>query len=251
MADEKKAKTTNTIGETFYGTGSGGDRALSIKFFESSLVMGLHNALPASNQTKTSKYNYKEGTQLFLRAKTVKKILKAIKLVNNGEEKNVSVTCGSNTDNLVKICMGDELNLPNVLTIAIYPDIKTDKTCSKVDIFQFKTDKLILDYDASTGAHSVVDTYVDFEYFVDILTEFVKSSTNTTPHFVKKEYSFTLERVITRQLEIMKALNIQTETSYSSKSSWGSSSDKNEGSNTMAPSGGFTELDELTELDNL
>ena len=28
MADEKKAKTTNTIGETFYGTGSGGDRAL-------------------------------------------------------------------------------------------------------------------------------------------------------------------------------------------------------------------------------
>ena len=55
---------------------------------------------------------------------------------------------------------------------------------------------------------------------MDQLTEFAKGITNASAHCIKKEMSFDIGRIMSRQIQCCQALGINLETVHTAKNSW-------------------------------
>ena len=55
---------------------------------------------------------------------------------------------------------------------------------------------------------------------IDQLTEFAKGITNASAHCIKKEMSFDIGRIVSRQIQCCQALGINLETAHTARTNW-------------------------------
>ena len=247
--EQKTTRLTRTIGNVYYGLGLNEEKSLSINYLENNLSLGIHGLLPASQQTSSSKYDYKSGNIIYLtgkKCKTLARIIsKAVKALV-ADEKVESNSIPSAT-NIIEVSDGTKFGLNKGITIAIYNNITENKTTEDFAIFQFRNDDIITDYDYKTGAYGKLSLDADVDFFIDNLKEFAKAWNNATAHFVKKELDFNIRQITSRQLQCMEALGIKMETARTSRLNWNSSSYDNSGSVHTA----MSSADLISELENL
>ena len=207
---------TNAI--QYYGTGiKGAQKALSTRYLETIITISIHSTLPENLQTAGSKYDYKSGLEINLKAKAAKSLYKVIKraaaFISEGTDfEPIAV---SSATNLIEVSNGEKFGLKPALTLAIYSDISSEKTTETYDVFQFMHEKLITNYDRNNGTYG--ETYIDtdIELFRDQLDEFVRGSTNAAAHFTKKEIDkYRLATIRSSQIKIMDKLGIQSDFRY-------------------------------------
>jgi hypothetical protein len=214
-------KLTATNGVQFFGRGKdGSSKALSISYLENTIGISIHSELPQNQQSDRSRFDYKTGNAIYLKGKSAKILAgilkKAVKAFNNGEE--IGSASVNSAENLIEVTTGNKFELGDSIVIVIYNGIAADKSCNTFEVFEFSMDRIITNYDNTTGSYNTDDVIaVDVEYFIDILTEFSKYSTGAAAHCVKKEFSYDIGRFITRQLQTMQALGIQVENQYNSR----------------------------------
>lgn len=247
MANATNKKLTSTIGYQYYGIGAdGSDKALSVAYLENTISIGIFNLLPSSQQTNNSKFDYKQGTTIFLKgkqSKTLSRLIKrAQKKILDGEKFEPAAV--SSASNLIEVANGTNYGLGEGLTIAIYSGINANKTCDAPAIFKFNDDKIITSYDHKSGTYSEGTMDADIDYLITQLEEFAKGITNAHAHCIKKEMSFDVSKFASRQIQICQALNINLETASSSKASW-----NNNWNNSSTSTANMSTADLLNELD--
>lgn len=249
----KKLVVTN--GVQYYGTGlKGVQKAMSTRYLESSIVVSLHSTLPENMQSAGSKYDYKSGLEIYLKAKAAKTLAKVLKKARNyvqegNEFEPMAISSGAN---LIEVSDGSAFGFNAGITITIYSDIGADKKTETYDVFQFSNDKVLLSYDRNEGTYneSFVDT--DIEYFIDQLSEFAKATSNASAHVYKKEMAFDFNRMMSRQLQIMDKLGIQNDNyRFNGNAGWA-----NKGVSPTNPTGdagtrSVNTDDLMSELDNM
>lgn len=246
MANATNKKLTSTIGYQYYGTGAdGSDKALSVAYLENTISIGIFNLLPPSQQTNNSKFDYKQGTSIFLKGKQSKILARLIKRAQkkilDGEKFEPAAV--SSASNLIEVANGTEYGLGEGLTLAIYSGINSNKTCDAPAVFKFSDDKIITSYDHKSGTYSEGTMDADIDYIVTQLEEFAKGITGAHAHCIKKEMSFDISRFASRQLQICEALNINLASAGSAKASW------NNSFNGAASTANMSTADLLNELD--
>ena len=251
MADQKNTRLVKTIASQYYGMGINENKALSVQYLESNLSLGIHGLLPVSQQSANAKYDYKTGHIIYLAGKKAKIlarfIVKAMRALENDEP--ISSSSISSATNLIEVCDGTKFGLTKGITIAIYNNITENKTTDDYDVFQFRNEDIIVDYDFKTGSYTKNTIDADVDYFVDNLKEFAKACTNAGAHFTKKELDYNIRQITTRQLQCMEALGIKIETAYNSRTNWNSSNNNSAGvvHSTMSSSDLISELESLGE----
>ena len=251
MADQKTTRLVKTLATQYYGSGVNENRALSVQYLESNLSLGIHGLLPVSQQSTNAKYDYKTGHIIYLSGKKAKMlarfIVKAIKALETDD--NIPSNSISSATNLIEVCDGTKFGLTKGVTIAIYNNITENKTTDDYDVFQFRNEDIIVDYDFKTGSYTKSSMDADVDYFVDNLKEFAKAYTNAHAHFSKKELDYNIRQITTRQLQCMEALGIKIETAYNSRSNWNNSNNESTGMvrSTMSSSELISELESLGE----
>jgi hypothetical protein len=244
MANLTKKPMVSSIGLSYYGNDSQENKALSVKYLESSICLGVHRPLPQNQQQGNNKYDYKSGNEIYLTgksAKTMTKIMKeAFKARIDGDKiKSRSIASGIN---LIEVCDGSKYGCEKgTICIAIFNDITENKTSNNYGVFCFKEDKIFEDYDRNNGSYNSIPVDGDIEYFIDQLNEFAKFSSNAAGHCIKKEQKFDMDRMITRQIQIMEALGIKVETLNTSRLNWNNN-------NSSKPSGSAITTDNTSDL---
>jgi hypothetical protein len=211
MAEQKNSRLVKSIGCQYYGSGVNDNKALSVQYLESNMSISIHGTLPVSQQTINSKYDYKTGHDIYLsgkKAKTLARFInKAMKALEAGDD------IGSNSipsaTNLIEVSDGTKFGLSKGITIAIYNNMNENKTTDDYDVFQFRNDDIIMDYDYKTGSYSKNSIDADVDYFVDNLKEFAKSSCNANAHFTRREMDYNIRQITSRQIQCMEALGIK------------------------------------------
>ena len=250
MADQKNTRLVKTLACQYYGSGVNENKALSVQYLESNLSLGIHGMLPVSQQSANAKYDYKTGHIIYLTGKKAKMlarfIVKAMKALEN-DDIIVSSSISSAT-NLIEVCDGTKFGLSKGITLAIYNNITENKTTDDYEVFQFRNEDIIIDYDFKTGSYSKNSMDADVDYFVDNLKEFAKACSNANAHFVKKELDYNIRQITTRQLQCMEALGIKIETAYSARTNWTNSNNNSTGTvSTMSSADLISELESLGE----
>ena len=251
MADQKNTRLVKTLACQYYGSGINENKAISVQYLESNLSLGIHGLLPVSQQSASSKYDYKTGHIIYLTGKKTKMlarfIVKAMRALENGDD--IGSSSISSATNLVEVSDGTKFGLSKGITIAIYNNITENKTTDDYDVFQFRNEDIIIDYDFKTGSYSKNSMDADVDYFVDNLKEFAKAYTNAYAHFTKKELDFNIRQITKRQLQCMEALGIKLETAYNSRTSWNNSNNDSTGAvrSTMSSADLINELESLGE----
>lgn len=232
MADNKR-QLVSTIGYQYFGKGAdGSDKSLSVAYLENNISIGIFDLLPPSQQTERSKFDYKSGHQIYLKGKQAKTLARLIKkaYANMCEGKDIDPLAINSADNLIEVASGNYYGASDGIAIAIYNEVKPDKTATKPAIFIFGNESLIKNYDykAGTYEHGTIDA--DIDYIVDQLTEFAKGITNARSHCIKKEMNFNMNRFTSRQIQMCKALGINLETPRSARTDWNSGNSHSSGS---------------------
>ena len=120
----KKLVVTN--GVQYYGTGlKGVQKAMSTRYLESSIVVSIHSTLPENMQSTGSKYDYKSGLEIYLKAKAAKTLAKVLKKARNyvqegNEFEPMAISSGAN---LIEVSDGSAFGFNAGITITIYSDI--------------------------------------------------------------------------------------------------------------------------------
>lgn len=251
MADQKSTRLVKSIGCQYYGSGVNDNKALSVQYLEANINISIHGTLPAAQQTISAKYDYKTGHDIYLTGKKAKIlarfIVKAVKaLENNDSIGSNSIPSGTN---LIEVSDGTKFGLNKGITIAIYNNMNENKTTDDYDVFQFRNDDIITNYDAKTGSYGKSSIDADIDYFVDNLKEFSKFSSNAASHFNRREIDFNIRQITTRQLQCMEALGIKIENAYTARSGWNNNSNESTGTtrSTMSSADLISELESLGE----
>lgn len=223
MQTTKKALVASN-GNQFFGTDGKEDRCLNIRYLEDNIALSIHGL--SSDQSSNSKYDYKTGNEIYLKGKNAKSLYRILKnastaLISGDKVKSKSISSGSN---MIKVCDGLDYGISQGLTIIIYNGIDPDtKLCDKFAIFQFRNDVVIADYNEKTGSYTTEAIDADVDYFLDTLKAFVASSSNAFAHYNKKEFKWSMDGIISRQLRMMEALGIKVETLRNNKPDWNNS----------------------------
>ena len=251
MSDQKNTRLIKTLAGQYYGSGVNENKSLSVQYLENNLCLGIHGLLPVSQQSTNAKYDYKTGHTIYIGGKKAKMlarfITKAMKALENDDK--IESNSISSATNLIEICDGTKFGMDKGITIVIYNNITENKTTDDYDVFQFRNEDVITDYDFKTGSYGKSTIDADVDYFVDNLKEFSKACTNATAHFTRKEMDFSIRNITSRQLQCMEALGIKIETAYNSRTNWNSSSNDSTGSvrSTMSSADLINELESLGE----
>lgn len=249
MADQKNARLVKTMAYQCYGSGVTENKSLSVQYLESNMCVGIHGMLPVSQQTTNAKYDYKTGHIIYLTGKKAKMlarfIVKAMKALETGD------SVGSNSipsaTNLIEVSDGTKFGLSKGITIAIYNNMNENKTTDDYDVFQFRNDDIIIDYDFKTGSYTKNSMDADVDYFVDSLKEFAKASTNASAHIIRKEMDYNIRQITSRQIQCMEALGIKMESAYTARSNWNSNNSTGTVQSTMSSADLISELENLGE----
>jgi hypothetical protein len=249
MAEQKNTRLVKTLACQYYGSGVNENRALSVQYLESNLSLGIHGPLPVSQQSANAKYDYKTGHIIYLSGKKAKMlarfIVKAMKALENDDV--IESTSISSATNLIEVCDGTKFGMEKGITIVIYNNISENKTTEDYDVFQFRNEDIIIDYNFKTGSYSKNSMDADVDYFVENLKEFAKACTNAGAHFNRKEMDYNIRQITTRQLQCMEALGIKIETAYTARTSWNNSNDSGAVRSTMSSADLINELESLGE----
>ena len=240
-------KLVSTIGCQYFGIGEDkNNRSLSVGYLENNISIGIFKPLPQSQQTDKSKFDYTSGSVIYLKGKQAKSLYRLIKKAVSMISDNVDFDpmAISSADNLIEVANGTYYGLNNGIAIAIYNEISQDKTCGEPSVFQFTNESYITKYDRKTGKYELGYIDSDIDYFMDQLHEFSKSINNASSHAIKKEMSFNISRIMSRQLQCCQALGINMDgmSSYKAKTSW-----SNKNSNT---DGAIEQIDSLVDALN-
>lgn len=222
MPTQAKKPLISTSGYQYFGKGRNGeDKSLSVGYLESNISIGIFSLLPSNQQTERSRFNYKEGKIVYLRGKQAKMLYRLLKKAQNNlnDGKEISIDAVPSGGNLIEVADATHYGLPTSgVAIAIYMDIKDDKTSEDPEIFQFKNDNYVHNYDHKSGNYSNEFIDSDLDYFMDQLHEFAKSVNNAQAHVIKKEMNYTIGRIITADMKICQKLGIDVSSDHASRS---------------------------------
>ena len=243
----KKLISTNSF--QYFGKGAdNNDRAMSTAFLESNFKISIHQVLPPSEQTQTSKFNYKMGPVVYLSPKKCRMLLKLIKKWKDDPDTPLAV---NSSKSLIEISNGAKFGTSG-FTLTIYNDINADRTCDNFDSFIFsENDEYISNYDNEHGSYDRCYMQSDIEIFMDQLKEFATVSSCAVAHTVHKELGFSFNGLAAKQLQIMEKLGIRSSTysggsnNYYSSNPFKSNNDETSSSQMMSTD------DIMKELDNM
>lgn len=250
MANEQKTNTitTRTNSNSCYGVGLDGNKALAVSYLENNLQLGIHGLLPASQQTVSSKYDYKSGNLAYLTGKKCKALARLVSkareaFISGKDFESTAVQTGSN---LVEVSDGTKFGLEPGITIAIFNNVPENKISEEFAVFQFRNEDIVVNYDHTAGTYSKTILDTDLDYFIENLKEFAKAWTVADAHFIKKELGWNMRQAASRQLQIMEALGVKVETPASVRTNWNSGAGYNGDVKTAMSS-----QDLISELESL
>jgi hypothetical protein len=225
---QNKKSVAATIGTTYYGNNGRESVALATRFYGNTMVIGIHPLLPESKQTQNSKYDYKSGIEMYLRPKACKTLARLLKQAvysrAKGEKiKSKSIPTGSN---LIEVCRGEKYGCEEgSIAIVAHKDIDPEtKKPAILDIFAFKDDIIISEFDPQEGVYTSEKIDVDVDYLIDQLEDFARGMSNGYIHAMKKENKYDMDRIISNQLLIMNSLGIKNDTAVG-RADWSTSGD--------------------------
>lgn len=223
-------RLVSTIGYQYFGKGAdGSDKSLSVSYLENNISIGIFSMLPASQQTDRSKFDYNSGHTIYLRGKQAKVLSRVIKKAckSMAEGEVFEPRAISSAGNLIEVASAEHYGMSGGLAIAIYNNIKPDKTTDAPATFMFSNEKLIANYDHTSGSYSDDLIDADVDYFIDQLTEFAKGITGAKAHCIKKEFDYNMNKFASRQIEMCRALNINIESPIKARNDWSGGSSYN------------------------
>lgn len=226
--------SANTSGEVWYGRDREYEKALSIRYFDNRMVLGIHGVLPDKMRTTKAKYDYKGGTLAYLNGRIAKQLAKDLQkirdkmLAGDTDIKSRAVPYGSKT--LVEVGPGSAYGCnENSVCVSIYTLSPEGKSSTACDTFEFNSQVSLVGYKMD-GTYDVETNDMDVEHFIENLKEFAKASTCASSHFVKKELKYTLDRGMRNQLQIMSSLGISADAART-RTDW-NSGNSNQGNQT-------------------
>ena len=250
MAEQQKSNTVvvKTDSNSYYGVGPDCDKALAVSYYGNNFQLGIHNPLPASQQTVGAKYDYKSGNIAHLTGKKCKALSRLImkardSFVSGKDFESAAVQTGSN---LVEVSDGTKFGLEAGITIAIYNNVPENKISEEFNVFQFRNDDIVVNYDHTSGTYGKVSLDSDVDFFIENLKEFSKAWSLAGSHFVKKELNYNIRQAAARQLQIMDALGVKIETPRSVRTDWSSG-----GNSSGAVKTTMSSSDLISELEGL
>ena len=223
MANPNGPKLTSTIGYQYFGKGAdGSDKSLSVAYLENNISIGIFSLLPQSQQTDRARFDYNSGNTIYLRGKQAKNLARLLKkaVKSKAEGDAIIPTAVASAHNLIEIADSSEYGMDEGIAIAIYTNINADKTCDAPAVFKFENEKLLTNYNRSNGTYGETLIDSDIDYLIDQLTEFAKGITNASAHCIKKEMSFDIGRIVSRQIQCCQALGINLETAHAARTNW-------------------------------
>lgn len=248
--NNERKSVVNTFGEQYYGKDSNENKALATRFFGDKMVLGIHRLLPESKQTQSSKYDYKNGTEVFLRPKAAKTLARLLSTAEkcrvSGEE--IKVKGLPSGPNVIEVGPGKRYGCNDgTVCIAVYKDIDPEtKKTDIVDVFEFKDDVLISNYNNEIGTYDEERINVDIDYLIDQLKDFAKGMSNGSIHASRTANKFDMDRMMSRQLQMMEALGIKNDTA-TTRTNW--NGNWKSGSNNTSSTYSQTSSELLSEIE--
>lgn len=230
----------NTKGLQFYGAEGKEKSTLIVGHWNELVSLKLHPVLEESKRTSDSKYNYSESIQTSLSPEKCSSIIESIDKfvipsINEKKQCCKGVIIKGNSLVLIGNKVVDDESVP---FIAILKDIdpETRKPESSLD-FDFKPCKYIDDYNLDTGEFNVGFQQSDFNLFVSLLRESLKSMSNAVAHSIRNINKFKTKSDTNVIYQIAEKVGVETK--YGKKS-YGMTDDIfNSNSSSEDKSGGY------------
>lgn len=250
IANKKPMVGTN--GVFYYGDNLKENVSLAVKYLESNLLVGIYPLLPEGKQMVNSKYDYKAGNEIYLKGKTAKSLARCLKKATEERDagEKIKSRAVSSAANLIEVSGGDKFGADSKsIIVTIYNDLNPEtKKSSNRSIFRFRDEVIINDYNGNDGSYEEGRIDADIDYFIEQLREFSKSINNAVAHSIKKEMKYDMDKIISRQIQMMDALGIKSETLSSSRLDWSNNQKNNSSSSVVNVE---TSEDLMSELENL
>jgi hypothetical protein len=238
---------------------------LAVRYFESTAGIGIHVPLKGGDKGYTQ-YDYKNGAFAYLQPRDCKalhkkgmKVLRTYEETGNFEAFAIPLKRGllefaaaRDLKKKLKQLTGD-VN-PTDICAVVYTNTDDQKRTEEYMVHVFNQDKIVKNYDPSSGGYDVEFSNSEFEYFLDAMNEFALAMTNGYIHASNHENRYARARLEQNVFSLMQALNVDISKPMASKggnSGNGSRSNWSGGSNTISNrgNGGSTHGQEI-EVDN-
>jgi len=198
-----------------------------VRFYGGTVVIGMHRPLPIDKQINGGIYDYKSGTEIYLKPKAAKTLARFLTVADSERIKGNEITSHgiSSGANMIEIGSGKKYGCKDdSVCIAVYKDIdNTTKKPSSYDVFEFNDDVVLRDYDPEAGTYSSELLNVDIDFLVDQLKDYAKSAGNGAVHNHRVVDKYEIDRFRSNQLEMMNKLGIENKTA-TTRTDWNSPS---------------------------
>ena len=194
---------------------------LAVRYFESTAAIGIH--LPLKNPDTNKDYlqfDYKNGAFAYLQPRDCKalhkkgiKVLRKFEETGNFEEFGIPLKRG-----LLQFALARDLKKklkhltgevnPNDICVVIYTNMDDNKRTEEYLVHVFNQDKIVKDYEPTSGTHSIEENNSEFEYFLDAMLDFAKAMTNGYTHAQNHENRYQQRRLEQSIYSMMVALNV-------------------------------------------
>jgi len=194
--------------------------ALAVRYFETTAAIGIHLPLKGGENKGYMQFDWKNGAFAYLQPRDCKALhKKGIKVLRAYEDTGVfeafaiplkkgllEFASARDLKKKLKHLTG-EVN-PTDICAVVYINTDDKKRTEEYMVHVFNQDKIVKDYDPSSGSYNVEFSNSEFEYFLDAMLEFARAMTNGSVHAHNHENRYARHRLEQNIFTMLQALNI-------------------------------------------
>lgn len=213
-----KAPTHQTFGYASRNNEMG--TCLAVKYFDTTVAVGIHLPLPGQENEEYPKYDYKNGAMCYLQARDCKAIAKRgrktlEKYEETGEFEGFAIPLKTG---LIEFATARELKGklkgltaevdPDDICAVIYTNMNEKKQTDIYMVHVFLREKVIKNYNPEAGGFDFDEQQADFDYFLDAMHDYAKAATGGYSHVHQNNTKYTRQKFERMAFALAMALGV-------------------------------------------